>query len=108
MSFRPLHNYIVIEPDPDPPAEQNGIVIPETALDSFRHNGDGQLQTGKVVELGPGHLITKGVHSGTYAPWEIKVGDRIIYPKHQLVPMLENKNVVIHEQHVYGVVEERV
>lgn len=108
MSFRPLHNYVVVRPDHEdsPGVTPGGIVIPETAQERHQHNGDGVLQTGVVQAIGPGHLIRKGSNSGKYSPCDFGVGDRILYPKHQLVVPVDGKNLVIHEQHIYAVLQE--
>jgi chaperonin GroES len=45
MSIRPLHNYIVVEPDEAKEVSKGGILIPEQSLD--------KPQRGTVLDVGP-------------------------------------------------------
>lgn len=101
-SFRPLQQYILVRPDPL--SEMIGsIVVPDP--NRAHHQGDGVLTSGTVVAVGPGDLILKGARRGDYAPVGCRPGDRVLYPRHELVPVLEDGLHVIHEQHLFGVLE---
>jgi len=51
---------------------QNGLFAPEGAVDDVH-------QWGTVLATGPGKLIVKGPHAGTYRPIGVKPGDHVLY-----------------------------
>ena len=102
MPFRPLNEYIAVQCEEDAEIITDaGLVIPQTLMEKARHQGDGVVTIGTVLAVGRGHLIEKGSRAGQFAPLECQVGDRILFPKHQLCPDLGNGQTVIHEQHVW-------
>ena len=71
VSFKPLGNRIVVEPNTD--EEQitsGGIYIPDTAKE--------KPQEGTVVAAGPGRMTDDGKR----LPMEIAVGDKVEYSKY--------------------------
>ena len=69
MSFRPLHDRVVVEPANEETKSAGGIIIPETAQE--------KPMQGKVIAAGPG---SRG-ENGKIAPLDVKVGDRVLYGK---------------------------
>ena len=71
LSFKPLGNRIVVEPDEDESqVSSGGIYIPDTAKE--------KPQEGKVVAAGPGKLTDEGKR----IPMEVAVGDTVVYSKY--------------------------
>ncbi len=71
VSFKPLGNRIVIEPqEDDEQISSGGIYIPDTAKE--------KPQEGKVVAAGPGRMTD----DGNRIPMELAVGDVVVYSKY--------------------------
>ena len=71
VSFKPLGNRIVIEPqEDDEQVSAGGIYIPDTAKE--------KPQEGKVVAAGPGRMTDDGKR----IPMELAVGDVVVYSKY--------------------------
>ena len=71
VSFKPLGNRVVIEPNEgDEQVSAGGIYIPDTAKE--------KPQEGTVVAVGPGRLTDEG----TRVAMEISVGDLVVYSKY--------------------------
>jgi chaperonin GroES len=71
VSFKPLGNRIVVEPDEDETQmSSGGIYIPDTAKE--------KPQEGKVVAVGPGRMSDDGKR----VPMDVGVGDTIVYSKY--------------------------
>ena len=71
LSFKPLGNRIVIEPqEGDEQRSPGGIIIPDTAKE--------KPQDGTVVAVGPGRLTDDGKR----VPMEVAVGDSVVYSKY--------------------------
>ena len=71
ISFKPLGNRLVVEPDEDESqVSSGGILIPDTAKE--------KPQEGKVVAVGPGKLTDEG----NRIPMEVAVGDTVVYSKY--------------------------
>ena len=71
VSFKPLGNRIVVEPDEEEAQmSAGGIYIPDTAKE--------KPQEGKVVAVGPGRLSDDGKR----VPMDVGVGDTIVYSKY--------------------------
>ncbi len=64
--MRPLADHVVVEVV-NQETTVGGIVLPETAKD--------QLQKGRVVAVGSGHLL----ENGTRAPLEVTAGDVVLF-----------------------------
>ena len=71
VSFKPLGNRVVVEPDDDQEqVSSGGIYLPDTAKE--------KPQKGTVVAVGPGKLSD----DGNRVPMEVEVGDTIVYSKY--------------------------
>ena len=71
VSFKPLGNRVVIEPqDSDEQVSSGGIYIPDTAKE--------KPQEGLVVAIGPGRLSDDGKR----VPMDVEVGDTVVYSKY--------------------------
>ena len=70
MTFRPLHDRVLIRRIEEKDTIKGGIIIPDTAKE--------KSQEGEVVAVGPGTRL----EDGTVVPLEVKVGDRILFGKY--------------------------
>jgi chaperonin GroES len=70
MSFRPLHDRLLVKRIEEHEQAKGGIVIPDTAKE--------KPQQGKVVAVGTGRRLK----DGTIIPLDLRVGDRIIFGKY--------------------------
>ena len=71
VSFKPLGNRVVIEPqEDDNQVSSGGILIPDTAKE--------KPQEGLVVAIGPGRLSD----DGNRIPMDVEVGDTVVYSKY--------------------------
>jgi chaperonin GroES len=71
VSFKPLGNRVVIEPqESDEQVSAGGIYIPDTAKE--------KPQEGVVVATGPGRLND----AGERVAMEVQVGDTVVYSKY--------------------------
>ena len=71
VSFKPLGNRVVIEPqEDDDQVSSGGILIPDTAKE--------KPQEGLVVAIGPGRLSD----DGNRIPMDVEVGDTVVYSKY--------------------------
>ncbi|MBB6255307.1 co-chaperone GroES [Nitrospirillum iridis] len=69
MSFRPLHDRVVVRRLDQEEKTKGGIIIPDTVKE--------KPQEGEVVAVGPG---VRDEH-GRLQPLDVKVGDRILFGK---------------------------
>ena len=69
MSFRPLHDRVVVRRIEQESKSKGGIIIPDTAKE--------KPQEGEVIAVGPGVRDDQG---RLHAP-DVKVGDRVIFGK---------------------------
>ena len=69
MSFRPLHDRVVIRRLEGEEKTKGGIIIPDTAKE--------KPQEGEVVSVGPGARD----ESGKLQPLGVKKGDRVLFGK---------------------------
>src|ERR1700730_2512306 len=70
MSFRPLHDRLLVKRIEEHEQAKGGIVIPDTAKE--------KPQQGEVVAVGTGRRLK----DGTIIPLDLRVGDRIIFGKY--------------------------
>ncbi|MBA2126898.1 co-chaperone GroES [Hyphomicrobium methylovorum] len=69
MTFRPLHDRVVVKRIEEDAKTKGGIIIPDTAKE--------KPQQGEVVAVGPGARDEAGkVHA-----LDVKVGDRVLFGK---------------------------
>ncbi len=95
MTFRPLHDRILIERVEEKESVKGGIVIPDTAKE--------KPQEGRVVAVGSG----KKEKHGKVIPLDVKAGDRILFGKYSGTEIkIDNENyLILREEEVLGVIE---
>ncbi len=69
MTFRPLHDRVVVKRLDSEEKTKGGIIIPDTAKE--------KPQEGEVVAVGPGARD----ESGKLVPLDVKAGDRVLFGK---------------------------
>jgi chaperonin GroES len=69
MSFRPLHDRVLVKRVKEEEKSKGGIIIPDTAKE--------KPQEGKIVAVGTG---TRG-EDGKVTPLDVKAGDKILFGK---------------------------
>ncbi|TGR16232.1 co-chaperone GroES, partial [Mesorhizobium sp. M8A.F.Ca.ET.202.01.1.1] len=69
MTFRPLHDRVLVRRIEAEENSAGGIIIPDTAKE--------KPQEGEVIAVGPGARD----ESGKLVPLDVKVGDRILFGK---------------------------
>jgi len=69
VSFRPLHDRVVIRRVNQEEKSRGGIIIPDTAQE--------KPMEGEIVAVGPG---ARG-DDGTVQPLDVKAGDRVLFGK---------------------------
>ena len=70
MTFRPLHDRILVRRIEADEKTAGGIIIPDTAKE--------KPMEGEVLAVGPGALNEKGER----VPLDVAVGDKVIYSKY--------------------------
>jgi chaperonin GroES len=96
MTFRPLHDRIVIRRIDEAEKTKGGIFIPDTAKE--------KPMEGKVVAVGPGARN----ESGAIVPLDVKKGDRILFGKWSgsEVKIDGEDLLIMAESDVMGVIDE--
>jgi len=69
MSFRPLHDRVLVKRLEEQSKSKGGIIIPDTAKE--------KPQEGEVVSVGTGAIKD----DGSVRPLDVKAGDRILFGK---------------------------
>ena len=95
MTFRPLHDRILVRRIEAEEKTAGGIIIPETAKE--------KPQEGEVIATGPGARD----ESGQLRPLDVKIGDRILFGKWSGTEIkLKGEDLLImKESDVMGVIE---
>jgi chaperonin GroES len=95
MSFRPLHDRVLVRRLEGETKTAGGIIIPDTAKE--------KPQEGEVVAVGPGARD----EGGTLRPLDVKVGDRILFGKWSGTEVkIDGKDLLImKESDILGVVD---
>ncbi|MGL4962873.1 MAG: co-chaperone GroES [Inquilinus sp.] len=95
MSFRPLHDRVLIRRLDQDEKTKGGIIIPDTAKE--------KPQEGEVIAVGPGLRD----EAGKLQPLDVKAGDRVLFGKWSGTEIkLEGTDyVVLKESDVIGVFE---
>lgn len=95
MSFRPIHDRILIKRVEDKQTVKGGILIPDTAKE--------KPQEGVVVAVGKG----KREKDGEVVPLDVKAGDRILFGKFSGTEVkIDNEEyLILREEEVLGIVE---
>ena len=95
MTFRPLHDRIVVRRTEADEKSVGGIIIPDTAKE--------KPQEGEVIAAGPGARN----EAGQLQPLDLKVGDRILFGKWSGTEIkLDGEDLlVMKESDVMGIIE---
>ncbi|MER8370101.1 co-chaperone GroES [Mesorhizobium sp. M0306] len=95
MTFRPLHDRILVRRIEVEEKTAGGIIIPDTAKE--------KPQEGEVIAAGPGARDD----SGQLQPLDVKVGDRILFGKWSGTEIKLNGEdlLIMKESDVLGVIE---
>jgi chaperonin GroES len=95
MTFRPLHDRILVRRVEADEKTAGGIIIPDSAKE--------KPQQGEVVAAGPGARHD----SGQLQPLEVNVGDRILFGKWSGTEVRLNGEdlLILKESEVMGVIE---
>ena len=98
MTFRPLHDRVVVKRLEGEEKTKGGIIIPDSAKE--------KPQEGKIIAVGPGARD----ESGKLVPLDLKVGDNILFGKWSgsEVKIDGEDLLIMKESDVMGVVEGRV
>jgi chaperonin GroES len=95
MTFRPLHDRVLVRRVEAEEKTAGGIIIPDTAKE--------KPQEGEVIAVGPGARD----ESGKLAPLDVKVGDRILFGKWSGTEIKLNGEdlLIMKESDIMGVIE---
>ena len=93
MTFRPLHDRIVVKRIDEQETTRNGIVIPDSAKE--------KPQQGEVIAVGKG----KRLEDGTLAALDVKAGDRVLFGKYSgnETKVEGTEYIIMREDDVLGV-----
>jgi len=94
MSFKPLHDRLLIKPMTAETRTKGGLIIPDTAQE--------KPMQGEVVAVGKG----KRLEDGRLQEIDVKVGDKVIYGKWSgtEVKIAGVDHVILKEEDLFGVV----
>ncbi|WP_426289865.1 co-chaperone GroES (plasmid) [Ensifer adhaerens] len=95
MSFRPLHDRILVRRVDSEEKTKGGIIIPDTAKE--------KPQEGEVVAVGPGARN----EAGQVQALDVKAGDRILFGKWSGTEIKINGEdlLIMKESEVLGIIE---
>jgi chaperonin GroES len=95
MSFRPLHDRVLVRRVTAEEKTAGGIIIPDTAKE--------KPQEGEVIAAGPGARD----EAGKLVPLDVKVGDRILFGKWSgtEVKLDGEELLIMKESDIMGIVE---
>lgn len=95
MTFRPLHDRVVVRRVGSEEKTKGGIIIPDTAKE--------KPQEGEVVAVGPGARD----EAGKLVPLELKAGDRVLFGKWSgtEVKIDGEELLIMKESDILGVIE---
>ena len=93
MSFRPLHDRVVLRRIEQESKSKGGIIIPDTAKE--------KPQEGEVVAAGTG----KRLESGQVIPLEVKAGDRVLFGKYSgtEIKLDGEELLILREDEILGI-----
>jgi chaperonin GroES len=98
MSFRPLHDRILVRRVESEEKTKGGIIIPDTAKE--------KPQEGEVVAVGPGARN----EAGQIQALDVKAGDRILFGKWSGTEIKINGEdlLIMKESDVMGIIEAQI
>ncbi len=96
MTFRPLHDRVVVRRIDAQEKTAGGIIIPDTAKE--------KPQEGEIIAVGPGARD----ESGRVTPLDLKVGDRVLFGKWSgtEVRIGGQDLLIMKESDIMGVIEQ--
>jgi chaperonin GroES len=101
MSFRPLHDRVLVRRVKEEEKTKGGIIIPDTAKE--------KPQEGKVIAVGTGVRGDDGKvnEDGTVRKLDVKQGDRILFGKYSgtEVKIDGEEHLILREDDILGVIE---
>jgi chaperonin GroES len=94
MSFRPLHDRVVIRRIESDAKTKGGIIIPDTAKE--------KPQEGEVIAVGPGARD----ESGKLIPPDVRKGNRVLFGKWSGTEVkIDNEDVlIVKESDILGII----
>ena len=95
MSFRPLHDRVLVRRVKEEEKSKGGIIIPDTVKE--------KPQEGKIVAVGSGSCG----EDGKVTPLDVKAGDRILFGKWSgtEVTIDGEELIIMKESDILGIVE---
>ena len=95
MSFRPLHDRVLVRRVEAEEKSAGGIIIPDTAKE--------KPQEGEVVSVGSGARA----ENGTITPMDVKSGDRILFGKWSGTEVRLNGEdlLIMKESDILGIID---
>ena len=95
MSFRPLHDRVLVKRVKEEEKTKGGIIIPDTVKE--------KPQEGNVVAVGPGACGD----DGKITPRDVKAGDRVLFGKWSgsEVTIDGEELIIMKESDILGIVE---
>ena len=95
MSFRPLHDRVLVRRVTAEEKTAGGIIIPDTAKE--------KPQEGEVIAVGPGARD----ETGRMQPLDVRVGDRILFGKWSgtEVRIASEEYLIMKESDILGVLD---
>ena len=95
MSFRPLHDRVLVRRVKEEEKSKGGIIIPDTVKE--------KPQEGKIIAVGSG---TRG-EDGKVTPLDVKAGDRILFGKWSgsEVTIDGEELIIMKESDILGIVD---
>jgi chaperonin GroES len=97
MTFRPLHDRVLVRRVEENSKTAGGIIIPDTAKE--------KPQEGEIIAAGPGVRDD----DGKFTPLDVRVGDRILFGKWSGTEVkIDGEDLIIlKESDILGVIEPR-
>ena len=91
--LKPLADRVLVKVDTEETQTKGGILLPDTAQK--------KSQKGEVIAIGSGKMLD----DGTRVPFEVKVGDRVLFARYSGVDIEENgqKFLLLSERDVLGI-----
>ncbi len=95
MSFRPLHDRVLVKRVKEEEKTKGGIIIPDTAKE--------KPQEGKIVAVGSG---VRG-DDGKVTPLDVKAGDRVLFGKWSgsEVTIEGEELIIMKESDILGIID---
>jgi chaperonin GroES len=95
MSYEPIRDRVIIQPDPMEKKTPGGIVLPDKAAD--------RPQQGTVVSIGPGPLL----EDGGYGPMQCEEEDRVLFsPYADRVKIGEDEFILCKESDLLAILHD--